>query len=253
MGSQTAHGVSGPLSSTYNNDAHPDPEHTVPTTRYPFSAVLFDMDGTVFDNVPLHQAVWRQFTRRHGLTLTDIELDFAKGRKAVEVVAHFWPTASPSDVSALTTERQELYRSQLADSDLVLPVAGVEKFLDALGTVGVPRVLATDAPRANVEAIFRKFPFAAFFDAIVTSDDVRHGKPHPEIFLAAAARAGVAPAACLVAEDSAAGVASARAAGCRCLGLLTTQVEAELLRQGADYVARDFLSLPAELQCHGAR
>ena len=56
------------------------------TTAYPFVAVLFDMDGTLIDNVPLHQAVWREFTARHGLCLTDEQLGFAKGRKALEVV-----------------------------------------------------------------------------------------------------------------------------------------------------------------------
>jgi beta-phosphoglucomutase len=217
-------------------------------TVYPFAAVLFDMDGTLIDNVPLHQAVWREFTRLHGLHLTDIQLDFAKGRKAAEAVEHFWPTASPAEVAARTAARQELYRARLADSDLVRPVAGGELFLAALGALGVRRVLATDAPSANVEAVFRKFPLASFFEAIVTSDNVKHGKPDPDVFLAAAARAGAAPTACLVAEDSLAGVAAAKAAGCRCLGILTTQTEDDLRRAGADFVALDFLSLPAELR-----
>src|SRR5262245_13945953 len=98
-------------------------------TSYPFAAILFDMDGTLIDNVPLHQAVWREFTQQHGLTLTDEQLDFAKGRKAEEVVGHFWPAASPAKVAALTAARQELYRSWLADSDLVWPVAGADRFL----------------------------------------------------------------------------------------------------------------------------
>ncbi len=218
------------------------------TTAYPFVAVLFDMDGTLIDNVPLHQAVWREFTDRHGLHLTDQELDFAKGRKALEVVEHFWPSASPDEVSTLTAERQVLYRARLADSDLVRIVAGAEQFLSALRTLGVRRVLATDAPLANVEAAFRRLPLGHFFDALVTSDQVHHGKPHPEIFLAAAARAGAPPVQCLVAEDSAAGVAAAKAAGCACLGLATNQTEAALLREGADYVAADFLGLPPPIR-----
>jgi beta-phosphoglucomutase-like phosphatase (HAD superfamily) len=92
--------------------------------------------------------------------------------------------------------------------------------------------------------VLRKFPLTPLFEAIVTSDDIRHGKPHPEIFLTAAARAGVAPGRCLVAEDSEAGGAAAKSAGCACLGLATTQTEADLRRQGADYVAGDFLNLP---------
>ena len=69
---------------------------------YPYAAVLFDMDGTLIDNVPLHQAVWKEFTQQHGLNLSDAQLDFAKGRKAVEVVEHLWPAACPAEVSRLT-------------------------------------------------------------------------------------------------------------------------------------------------------
>jgi beta-phosphoglucomutase-like phosphatase (HAD superfamily) len=67
-----------------------------PVNAYPFAAVLFDMDGTVIDNVPLHQAVWAEFTRQHGLNLSEDRLTFAKGRKALEAVEHFWPGISPS-------------------------------------------------------------------------------------------------------------------------------------------------------------
>jgi HAD superfamily hydrolase (TIGR01509 family) len=150
----------------------------------------------------------------------------------MEVVEHLWPAACPAEVSRLTAERQELYRSRLADSDLVRPVAGAEAFLAALGALGVVRVLATDAPRANVEAVLRRFPLASYFEGTVTSDTVQHGKPHPEIFLAAAIRAKVAPGRCLVAEDSRAGVAAAKAAGCACLGLATNQSEADLRLRG---------------------
>jgi beta-phosphoglucomutase len=212
---------------------------------YPFAAVLFDMDGTIVDNVPLHQAVWQEFTAEHQLHLCEQQLGYAVGRKAAEVVNHFWPLATPDEVADLVSQLQELYRSRLAASDLVHPVAGVEEYLTRLCEMGVHRVLATDAPRANVDAVFRKFPFATFFEKFITSDGVLHGKPDPEIFLTAANVIGAAPASCLVAEDSLAGVTAAKAAGCVCLGLATTQTQAELLREGADFVAPDFLNLPS--------
>ena len=55
--------------------------------NYPFAAVLFDMDGTLVDDVPLHQQVWREFAHRHGLNRSEQELQFAEGRKASEVIA----------------------------------------------------------------------------------------------------------------------------------------------------------------------
>jgi beta-phosphoglucomutase len=214
---------------------------------YSFAAVLFDMDGTVIDNVPLHQAVWQEVTRRHQLFIPERELDYAIGRKATEVVKHFWPAATPDEAAQLVRERQELYRARLADTDLVHPVAGVEAFLGRLGGIGVPRVLATDAPQENVDAVFRKFGFARFFEKVVTSDQVRHGKPHPEIFLTAAKAVGASPERCLVIEDSSAGIAAAKAANCACLAVSTTQSQAQLLKEGADFVAADFRTLPEEL------
>jgi beta-phosphoglucomutase len=219
---------------------------------YPFAAVLFDMDGTVIDNVPLHQAVWQEFTSRHQLFFSERELDYAIGRKAAEVVEHFWPTATLDEASRLVRERQELYRARLATTDLVRPVAGIEAFLDRLGGMSVPRVLATDAPRENVEAVFRKFGFARFFEKVITSDQVRHGKPHPEIFLTAAKAVGAMPDRCLVIEDSSAGIAAAKAANCACLAVSTSQNQAQLLKEGADFVAADFQTLPEELAAKGA-
>jgi beta-phosphoglucomutase len=218
---------------------------------YPFAAVLFDMDGTVIDNVPLHQAVWLEFTKRHQLSLSEHELDYAIGRKATEVVKHFWPAAIPDEASRLVRERQELYRARLADTNLVHPVAGIEAFLDRLGAMGVPRVLATDAPSENVEAVFRKFGFARFFEKVITSDQVRHGKPDPEIFLTAAKAVGAIPDRCLVIEDSSAGIAAAKAANCVCLAVSTTQSQAQHLKEGADFVAADFHTLPDELAAKG--
>jgi beta-phosphoglucomutase len=218
---------------------------------YPFAAVLFDMDGTVIDNVPLHQAVWQEFTRRRQLFIPEHELDYAIGRKATEVVKHFWPAATPDEAARLVRERQELYRARLADTDLVHPVAGIEAFLGRLGGIGIPRVLATDAPRENVDAVFRKFGFARFFEKVVTSDQVRHGKPHPEIFLTAAKAVGASPERCLVIEDSSAGIAAAKAANCACLAVSTTQSQAQLLKEGADFVAADFRTLPEALAAKG--
>ena len=212
---------------------------------YPFAAVLFDMDGTIVDNVPLHQQVWREFAHLHDLNPSAEELEFAKGRKASEVIGFlFGETLSQEEKSRLIEERQALYRERLAESDLVRLITGVENFLTGLGKLGIPRILATDALPANVEAMFTKFSLFPYFEAVVTSEDVQHGKPNPEIFLTAAHRAGFEPEDCLVVEDSAAGIAAAKAARCSCLGLITTQSEADLKRERVDFIASDYTSLP---------
>ncbi len=217
-------------------------------SNYPFAAVLFDMDGTIVDNVPLHQQVWRELAHLNGLKPSEEELDLAKGRKGSEVIDFLFGEAlSQEEKSRLIEERQALYRERLAESDLVRLITGVENFLRGLGKLGIPRILATDSLPANVEAMFTKFNLFPYFEAVITSDDVEHGKPNPEIFLTAAQRAGAKPEDCLVAEDSAAGVAAAKAAQCSCLGLITTQSEADLKRERVDFIASDYTSLPTAI------
>jgi beta-phosphoglucomutase len=217
-------------------------------TNYPFAAVLFDMDGTLVDDVPLHQQVWREFAHRRGLNRSEQELQFAEGRKASEVIAClFGEDLSQEEILRLTQESQSLFRERLASTNVVRLIPGVVEFLSNLGKLGIPRILATDTSRANVVAIFTKFGLSPYFDAVITSEDLQHGKPNPEIYLIAAQRAEAKPEDCLVAEDSAAGVTAAKAARCSCLGLTTTQPEADLKRERADFIASDYTNLPVAI------
>jgi beta-phosphoglucomutase len=81
------------------------------------------------------------------------------------------------------------------------------------------QAVASSAPRLNVEVVVRALGLADRFGALVAAEDVEHGKPAPDVFLAAAARLDVTPARCVVVEDAAAGVEAARRAGMRSIGL----------------------------------
>lgn len=209
----------------------------VPT--FPFAAVLFDMDGVVCDNMPLHRRVWAEFVRGRGLTPTEAELRALDGRRAADIIAALFGELPPEEVAALAHGREEAYRASLPTADLP-PVPGVEAFLAWLGERAVPRVLATSATPANVAVVLERLGLAPAFEATVTAADVARGKPDPEVYLTAAARAGVEPARCLVVEDALPGVRAAKAAGCACLGLMTSEGEAALRDAGADWTAADF-------------
>jgi sugar-phosphatase len=217
------------------------------TAGYPFQAVLFDMDGVVVDNMPLHRQIWREFAESRGVSPTDAELRALDGRRAVDIIAAlFGEGQAPEAVAAMSKEREALYHGRLATAELQA-VPGVVAYLQALGALGVPRVLATSAVPVNVEAVMTRLGVRPYFEAIVTAVDVTHGKPHPEIYLAAASRVGADPARCLVVEDALPGVMAAKAAGATCLGLMTSEPEARLVEVGADWVAPDFERLPAPL------
>lgn len=212
---------------------------------YPYAAVLFDMDGVVVDNMPLHRAVWTEFAHANGLAPTEAEIRALDGRRAADIIRAFWgDDLDEAEIARRSSARESLYRERLGTAELHA-VPGVVAYLDMLGALGVPRILATSATPANVETVLARLGLADRFEGRVTAADVSHGKPHPEVYLKAAALAGVSAARCLVVEDALPGVQAAKAAGARCLGLMTSEDAASLAAAGADWVAPDFERLPA--------
>lgn len=214
---------------------------------YPFAAVLFDMDGVVVDNMPLHRQIWTEFARSMGADPSPAEIRALDGRRAIDIIAAlFGEGQSDEEVTRLSAAREALYHARLGEVPL-REVPGVRAYLDALGALGVPRVLATSAVPINVETVLGRLGLADRFEAIVTAADVRQGKPHPEIYHTAASRAGADAARCLVVEDALPGVMAAKASGAVCLGLMTSEPEGRLRETGADWVAEDFSALPAAI------
>jgi HAD superfamily hydrolase (TIGR01509 family) len=104
----------------------------------------------------------------------------------------------------------------------------------------VPRAVATSASRRDVDALLAEVGLLQYFDTIVTAEDVKWGKPNPEVYLKAAAGISLPPRACLVFEDSLVGIHAARNAGMRVIGVTTAHSGRELLGAGAERVIEDF-------------
>jgi beta-phosphoglucomutase family hydrolase len=211
------------------------------------SAVLFDMDGVVVDNMPLHREVWTDFARDQGLDPTVEEIRALDGRRASDILAALLGDQLPPErIKELALLREQRYRARLGDA-VLRPVPGIEDFLKLLAGRGIPCVLATSANPINVDTVLDRIGLRPAFVALVTAADVKNGKPDPEVYLTAAQRAGVASEACLVVEDALPGLEAGRAAGALCLGLATSESPEVLLEAGARWAARDFTALPAEL------
>ena len=186
--------------------------------RFECSAILFDLDGVLVDSAALIERQWQRWAERRGLDPTPF-VRFCHGRRAVETIR----LAAPQlDADA------EVARFDSADESLETPlraVSGAERVLGALpaGSWAV----ATSGPRATAVGRLRRagLPLPG---VLVAAEDVRRGKPDPDVYLFAAERLGVAPARCLVIEDAPAGLEAARAAGMTTLGLTTTHQAAEL-------------------------
>jgi HAD superfamily hydrolase (TIGR01509 family) len=187
----------------------------------PFGGVIFDLDGTLTANMSLHADAFGIFAERHGLTLTsDLRgrLDGKRNRDIFPIL--FGRELSEADLARYSTEKETLYRDLSRGRLTRLP--GLTALLVRLCDRRIPMAIATSAPGENVPHTLGELGLVADFPVVVRSDQVPHGKPHPDVFLEAARLIGVAPGDCLAFEDSPTGVIAACAAGMTCLGLTTS-------------------------------
>jgi beta-phosphoglucomutase len=206
-------------------------------------AAVFDMDGVLIDNSRFHREAWRRLAREEGFALTDPEFwRQAIGRPVEEAVPRILGRPVPPAEAVRLAQRKTTLYHELADGQAP-PVAGVVAFVRALAALGVPRALATSAVADSAARILEGIGLAAVFPVQVTAGQVQRGKPDPEVYLTAAARLGVPPAACVVFEDAVVGVEAARRAGMAVVGVTTAHAAAELREAGAAWTAPDFTGL----------
>ena len=203
-------------------------------------AVIFDMDGVLCDSEPfIFEAACRMFLERHARVVQPADfrpfVGMGEDRFLGGVAAKYGvklQTAADKD------RTYEIYL-QLIPGRLQ-PLPGAHAFIAAARARGLKLALATSADRVklqgNLAAI--KLP-EGLFDAAITGTEVLRKKPHPDIFLLAAEKIGVASADCLVVEDAPSGLEAGKAAGCRCLGITSTFAAEQLRAAGADWIEPD--------------
>lgn len=204
--------------------------------------VVFDLDGTLVDNMEVHAEAFAIFVGRHGLpplTLADrARLD---GKRNRDIFPDLFGGPLAEDVlKGYVEEKESLYR-ELSHGRLA-PVPGLLALLDALDAEGIPVAIATSAPAENVAHTLGELRLDGRLTVVVRSDRVARGKPFPDGFLAAAEEIRVAPAECLAFEDAPAGLQAARAAGMTCVAVTTSFTAESLaaLDTTPDLAVRDF-------------
>jgi HAD superfamily hydrolase (TIGR01509 family) len=175
------------------------------------AAVLWDMDGTLVDTEPYWIECERELVTRYGHEWSDDDAHALVGNPLLVSAEYIRerghvPLAPEVIVEVLLDGVVERVRRHVPFRP------GARELLEALLAAGVPCALVTMSYRRFADAVVEALPPGAFA-AVVVGDEVTHGKPHPEPYLTAAARLGVAPEACVAIEDSPTGVASAVAAG----------------------------------------
>jgi beta-phosphoglucomutase family hydrolase len=201
----------------------------------PFAA-LFDWDGVIIDSSAHHEESWERLAREVKQPLPEGHFKRSFGRKNEVIIPEIlaWTKEEP-EIRRLSLRKEALYREVVAERG-VEALPGVRTWLDRLRDAGVPRAIGSSTHRENIALSLQMIGLADCFDAIVTSEDVRQGKPHPEVFLTAAARLGAEPARSVVFEDALVGIAAARAGGMKVVAVATTHAPEELTE--ADAVVR---------------
>jgi HAD superfamily hydrolase (TIGR01509 family) len=183
---------------------------------------IFDLDGTLLANMPLHEEAFRHFTDKHGLPRLTGEmrarLDGKRNRDIFPIL--FGATLAPEVLRSYADEKEALYRALSKGRLVALP--GLTRLLDALERRGLPMALATSAPLETVTHTLTELGLTGRLTRIVRSDTMERGKPHPDVFLAAAQLIEIAPEDCVAFEDAPAGILAARAAGMHCVALTTS-------------------------------
>ena len=184
-------------------------------------ALLFDLDGTLIDSMPLHHNAWVEWHARRG-SVMHADLSFAKtaGRSNAEILLDLYPEHSVEEHALMADAKEAIYR-EFATRSLAL-IAGAQEFVAQARAAGCKLAVCTAATLPNMALAFERHGIDAWVDAITSPADGLRGKPHPDIFLEAAKRLGIAPEHCVVFEDAPLGVEGARRAGMKAVALTTT-------------------------------
>jgi sugar-phosphatase len=182
------------------------------------SAVLFDLDGVLVDSTPVVERIWRAWANEQGLD-PDYVLQWAHGRRSIETIRRVAPQMDAAK------ENQSVERREIEDMDGVRAIEGAAELLASLPPGHWTVVTSATRPlaKARMDHVHLPLPKEA-----ITAEMVERGKPDPEPYLKGAALLGFAPGECLVIEDTAAGIAAAKAAGMQAVGLTTTYPAYEL-------------------------
>jgi beta-phosphoglucomutase len=177
------------------------------------------MDGTLVDSRAYHWRSWQEALAADGVAVTEARFLATFGRRNDEILRQWLGAdATPERIRRVGDAKEAAYRRIVAEEGLS-PLAGVAEWVRRLDEAGWRQAVASSAPRLNVEVVLRVIGLGRRFAALVAAEDVRHGKPDPEVFLAAAERLGVPPQRCIVVEDVDHGIEAARRAGMRAIGV----------------------------------
>ncbi len=206
-------------------------------------AILFDMNGVIISDESIHESAFKKTVESFEINLTHEDyLNLCAGKTDrlgyQNIAEHFGKTLP---IEQLLIEKAKLYLE-------IFPTQkkACEGVIDLIKELANHYILAVSsgATKKEIELVLKEFELAKYFKTIISADDVRHSKPHPEPYLITCKQLQLKPEECIVIEDSQSGVTSAKAAGCYCIGITTTHSKEDL--HNSDLVINYFAELNAK-------
>jgi len=221
------------------------PATSDPGPRPRLSAVLFDIDGTLFDSDALHLRAFQDLLEKEGFNggrriSESFHRERISGRQNVQIVRDLLPEKNDAEGALFSAQKEARFRELAATELPALVTPGLEELLSWLVERGVLCAAVTNAPRENAELMLGAIGRSDWFKPLIIGDECSAGKPCPEPYLRAMRELGVTPDECIAFEDSPSGARAAVAAGVRTIGITSTQTAEALEQAGCVRTIDDF-------------
>ncbi len=208
--------------------------------------LIFDMDGTLIQNMPYHMKAFSTLAERLGYQMLQPVTNKFYGRHNDEIflaIAPQW-VIDKYGLQYLSDEKEAIYRELYAGK--VCLTDGLAELLAEAKAKGVKCYVGSAAPRLNIDLIWNGAQLDDKIDGCICGDDVVNFKPHPEIFLKCCEGMGLAPEDCVVFEDAISGIKAGWAAGCKVVALSSTATPEALAADGVEHIITDFKGMTLE-------
>lgn len=181
-------------------------------------AVIFDMDGVIIDSEPIHFEVDMQTMREFGVNISKDELNKYVGTTNEYMLNDLINKYKiQKSIKEILEYKMELTIRRIKETK-INAISGIHELLISLKHNNIKTAIGSSSPKELIITVIEKFQLGKYFNCIVSGDEVKEGKPKPDIYLEVSKRIGVNPEECIVIEDSRNGVLAAKNAGMKCFG-----------------------------------
>lgn len=199
--------------------------------------LILDMDGTLLDSHDFHLEAWKLLLKKYNIKKTDSDILSQFGKTTEDIARNLFPAGH--DPVQIGAEKDDFFLTLVSDICLF---SGVSEVISRLKRQNYKICVASSNPFITVHTICTNCDLE--IDACIGVDEIEHGKPAPDMILAAASRLGLAPSECLVVGDSPYDIRAAKAAKCRIIAVLTGGHSLESLqKEGPDFILQSITEI----------